>query len=61
MDDRRLSDANQVRARLGFRDGDSGTHSSRTMMLRELEILLDSTSADAVVADYRRAIQAQKC
>jgi len=45
-----------VRSRLGFRDGDRGTHSSRTLMLRELELLLDATPAGAGVADLRRVI-----
>ena len=44
------------RARLGFRDGDRGTHSSRTLMLSELELLLDATPPTAVIADYRRAV-----
>jgi len=50
------SNSGELRSRLGFRDGDRGTHSSRTLMLRELELLLDATPADAGIADYRRAI-----
>lgn len=46
----------ELRRRLGFRDGDKGTHSSRTLMLAEIQELFDATQADAVVADYRRAI-----
>jgi len=45
-----------VRQRLGFRDGDKGTHSSRTLMYAELEELFRETQPEAVVADYRRAI-----
>lgn len=45
-----------VRARLGFRDGERGTHSSRTLMFKELDLLLDATDARALVADYRRAV-----
>lgn len=40
---------------LGFRYGDRGTHTSRTMMLAELRILLDACPA-ASYAAYRRAI-----
>jgi len=50
------SGSGELRSRLGFRDGDRGTHSSRTLMLRELELLLEATPADAGIADYRRAI-----
>ncbi len=42
----------------GFRSGDRGTHTSRTMMLAELTELLASQPADAAAADYRRAIVA---
>jgi len=45
----------EVRARLGFRDGDRGTHSSRTLMYRELELLLEATPEEATMADYRQA------
>lgn len=45
-----------LRSRLGFRDGDRGTHSSRTLMLRELDLLLDATHAEASIADYRGAV-----
>lgn len=44
------------RVRLGFRDGDKGVHSSRTLMLAELEAALAATDAAAGVADFRRAI-----
>lgn len=50
------SDRPGVRARLGFRDGDRGTHSSRTLMFKELDLLLDATDVGALVADYRRAV-----
>ena len=46
----------ELRRRLGFRDGDKGTHSSRTLMLAEIEELFEATQADAVISDYRRAI-----
>lgn len=45
-----------VRERLGFRDGDRGTHSSRTLMLPELRSLFAATKADARVLDYRGAV-----
>ncbi len=44
------------RSRFGFRDGDRGTHSSRTLMLRELDLLLDATQPEATIADYRGAV-----
>lgn len=36
--------------------GDVRTHASRTMMLSELEVLLDSVPGDASPEDYRRAV-----
>ncbi len=39
------SGSGELRSRLGFRDGDRGTHSSRTLMLRELEMLLEADTA----------------
>lgn len=50
------SDRQGARTHLGFRDGDRGTHSSRTLMLKELELLLEATAPEAAVADYRRAV-----
>lgn len=40
----------------GFRSGARGTHSSRTIMLAELRLLLASKPATASKADYRAAI-----
>lgn len=45
-----------VRARLGFRDGEKGTHSSRTLMLKELGRVLEVTPADATMSDFRHAV-----
>lgn len=39
-------------ARLGFRIGRSGAHACRTMMLRELQTLLDTLPINATKADY---------
>ncbi len=50
------TDTNNVRERLGFRDGDKGTHSSRTLMLRELERLLYTAPADARMPEYRQLV-----
>lgn len=44
------------RQRLGFRDGDKGVHSSRTLMLAELELLLAATPPEAETLDFRRAV-----
>jgi len=40
----------------GFRDGNQGTHTSRTVMIDDLRRLLAATPATAVRADYRRLI-----
>jgi len=45
-----------TRARLGFRDGDRGVHSSRTIMLAELEMLLDQALPEMTMVDYRRLV-----
>lgn len=42
--------------RAGFRFGDKGTHTSRTMMLAELEDVLAALPEDAERADYASAI-----
>lgn len=41
---------------LGFKFGDSGTHTSRTMMLDELSTLLRMSSHSAARADYVKAL-----
>lgn len=41
---------------LGFRIAESGPHTSKTLMLRELESLLDAVPADAPAKTYRAAI-----
>lgn len=46
---------------LGFRFGDRGTHTSRTMMLDELRATLGATSEGARHADYVRAIVELNC
>lgn len=45
-----------ARERLGFRDGDRGAHSSRTMMLAELGQALAGTTDAATREDFRRLI-----
>lgn len=45
-----------ARERLGFRDGDKGVHSSRTMMLAELTQALAATPAAATREEFRRHI-----
>ncbi len=44
------------RRRLGFRDGAKGTHSSRTLMLGELELLLSEARPEMSIADYRKLV-----
>lgn len=46
----------RTRQRLGFRDGDRGTHSSRTLMLTELSALLAAAPADAPRSRLRELI-----
>ena len=48
--------ASSARARLGFRDGVRGVHSSRTIMLAELGMLLDHARPEMTMADYRRLV-----
>lgn len=50
---RRSLDPAPARKRLGFRDGDRGVHSSRTMMLAELRALLDASTVE--LAELARA------
>ncbi len=45
----------------GFRFGDRGTHSSRTIMLDELSNLMDTVPGDAVRDDYAYAVTAHNC
>ncbi len=47
--------APQFRELLGFRD-EGGTHSSRTLMLAELRLLLAATPPAAVMQDFRHAV-----
>lgn len=42
--------------RFGFRSGERGTHSSRSIILADLRQLLASTPADTEYEDYRLAI-----
>jgi hypothetical protein len=44
------------RSQLGFRDGDKGTHTSRTIMSAELRLLLDYVPTDANKETYKRAV-----
>jgi len=46
---------------LGFRTGDKGTQTSRTMMLNELTTVLTATQRGAKRADYTEAIIASNC
>src|SRR5262245_62037191 len=46
---------------LGFRFGQRGTHTSRTMMLDELRATMSSVSPDATKARYVEAIVDDNC
>ncbi|MFN4865187.1 MAG: hypothetical protein ACK5GZ_02525 [Cyanobium sp.] len=50
------ADAKGDLAALGFRVADSGPHTSKTLMLQELETLLAAVPADAPAKAYRAAI-----
>ena len=45
----------------GFRSGERGTHTSRTIMIEELTDLLEAVPAPAVRADYVRATMEENC
>jgi hypothetical protein len=56
------TEADQGRLRdAGFRWGDKGTHTSRTIMLHELRLLLSTCRPDAARADYLTAIHDDNC
>lgn len=46
---------------MGFRFGDRGTHTSRTIMLAELSALLDRVPPDAERTDYAYAVIEENC
>ena len=48
-------------ARWGFRSGNRGTHTSRTIMLDELSHLLAAVPGDAVREDYADAVMVHNC
>ena len=49
-------------ARFGFRSENGGTHSARTMMVEDLQLLLSHVNnPDVVRADYVRAIEQDNC
>lgn len=47
--------------KLGFRFGHKGPHTSRTIMLEDLSLLLDECPRDAIYNDYLRAIVDYNC
>lgn len=47
--------------KLGFKNGVSGVHASRTIMLDEIGLLLDSCTEDAYQADYRQSVVEHNC
>lgn len=54
---RRPSSSTGTRQRFGFRDGNRGTHSSRTLMLNELSTLLDAAPPGATRDQLRALIE----
>ena len=47
--------------KLGYRSGERGTHSSRTLMLAELTLLLGSVPCEAALSAYRDAVLMENC
>ena len=45
----------------GFRSGERGTHTSRTIMLEELSLLLEAAPVDASREDYARCVIDDNC
>jgi hypothetical protein len=57
-----VEDADPTRTMaLGFRFGDRGTHTSRTIMIEELSLLFDACPANASRDAYRAAILERNC
>ena len=56
-----VSDTHTPLKRLGFRFGEKGTHSSRTIMLGELESLIEIIPGDAARPVYKRAVLEDNC
>src|ERR1019366_386344 len=46
---------------LGFKFGDKGAHTSRTIMLAELSTVLHQRPASATRADYANAVVGENC
>ncbi|MBL7213228.1 MAG: hypothetical protein ISS61_12690 [Desulfobacteraceae bacterium] len=57
----RDSDASQPWIKAGFRFGDKGTHTSRTIMFKELDLLFEDQEQDAPREAYISAIIDQNC
>jgi hypothetical protein len=57
----RDSDASQPWIKAGFRVGDKGTHTSRTIMFKELELLFEDQKQGAPREGYVSAIIDQNC
>ena len=56
-----LGEPDAVHARMGYRSGKRGTHSSRTLMLSEFSLLLESVPGEAMPAAYRDAVLFENC
>ena len=52
---------NPIYAGVGFRFGDRGTHTSRTMMFEELKVLLRECPREATRSDYETAVIEDNC
>lgn len=51
-----MNQQERLLSQLGFRFGINGPHAARTMMLADLRLLMDQTSARSVRADYAAAV-----
>lgn len=52
---------NDILTAFGFRFGDKGTHTSRTIMLHELEALLQSCPKESIRSEYDKAVIDHNC
>ena len=54
-------EVNSMWLKLGFKFGDKGAHTSRTIMLAELSTVLHQRPAPATRSDYAKAVVEENC
>src|SRR5690606_13944244 len=55
--ERTLNPSTDIQQKFGFKSGQGGAHTSRTIMLPELNLLFDALPPDAGLEQYREAIE----